>query len=140
MAIKGVRFGHVAFRVADVERAVKWYADAFGARKVYHGERQAGRQELMFLEFAPGQHIEIFTNGTERFQTPANAIGCQHYCLVVDDIDEAIRQLATMNVYPERPVREGRSHYRIAFVSDPDGNVIELMEIRPESAIFFDRR
>ena len=66
MAISGVRFGHVAFRVADVDRAVKWYADAFGARKVFHGEPQAGRQELMFLEFAPGQHIEIFTNGTER--------------------------------------------------------------------------
>jgi lactoylglutathione lyase len=135
MAIKGVRFGHVAFRVADVERAVKWYADAFGARKVYHGEPQPGRQELMFLEFAPGQHIEIFTNGTERIPTPGHAIGYQHFCLVVDDIDAAIRHLAAMNVHPERPVREGRSHYRIAFVADPDGNVIELMEIRPESAI-----
>jgi lactoylglutathione lyase len=140
MAIPGIRFGHVAFRVADVERTVKWYADAFGARKVFHGEPLAGRQELMFLEFAPGQLIEIFTNGTEKFQAPANAIGYQHYCLVVDDIDEAIRHLATMNVHPERPVREGRSHYRIAFVTDPDGNVIELMEIRPESAIYFARR
>lgn len=139
MAIKGVRFGHVAFRVADVERAVKWYADAFGARKVYHGEPQSGRQELMFLEFAPGQHIEIFTNGTERIQIPAHAIGYQHFCLVVDDIDAAIRHLATMNVHPERPVREGRSHYRIAFVADPDGNVIELMEIRPDSAIALPR-
>ena len=137
--IKGVRFGHVAFRVANVDRAVKWYAEAFGARKVYHGEPQAGRQELMFLEFAPGQHIEIFTNGTARFQTPANAIGYQHFCLVVDDIDAAIRHLATMNVHPERPAREGRSHYRIAFVADPDGNVIELMEIRPESAIALKR-
>jgi len=48
--------------------------------------------------------------------------------------------LATMNVHPERAAREGRSHYRIAFVADPDGNVIELMEIRPESAIYYDRR
>ena len=139
MAIKGVRFGHVAFRVADVEAAVKWYAEAFGARRVFHGEPQAGRQELMFLEFAPGQHIEIFANGSTKFRTPANGIGYQHFCLVVDDIDEAIRHLATMNVQPERPVREGRSHYRIAFVADPDGNVIELMEIRPQSAIYFNR-
>lgn len=140
MAISGVRFGHVAFRVADVDRAVKWYADAFGARKVFHGEPQVGRQELIFLEFAPGQHVEIFTNGMEKSQSSANAIGYQHYCLVVDDIDEAIRHLAAINVPLERPVREGRSHYRIAFVTDPDGNVIELMEIRPESAIYYDRR
>ena len=109
MTISGVRFGHVAFRVADVERSVKWYADAFGARKVFHGEPQAGRQELMFLEFAPGQHIEIFTNGTERSQATSDAIGYQHYCLVVDDIDAAVRHLATMNVHPQRPVREGRA-------------------------------
>mgnify|MGYP001251450155 CR=1 FL=1 len=138
MAIPRVRFGHVAFRVADVERSVNWYADAFGAREVLHGLPEAGRQELMFLELAPGQHIEIFTNGREKFQTPPMAIGYQHFCLVVDDIDAAIRHLATMNVHPERPVREGRSHYRIAFVADPDGNVIELMEIRPESAIYRD--
>ena len=140
MTISGVRFGHVAFRVADVERCVKWYADAFGARKVFHGAPQAGRQELMFLEFAPGQHIEIFTNGTERSQATSDAIGYQHYCLVVDDIDAAVRHLATMNVHPERPVREGRAHYRIAFIADPDGNVIELMEIRPKSAIYHNPR
>lgn len=140
MAIAGVRFGHVAFRVADVERSVKWYGDAFGARKVFHAEPLAGRQELMFLEFAPGQHLEIFTEGKEKFHSPANAIGYQHYCLVVDDIDAAISHLAAMHVYPERPVREGRANYRIAFVADPDGNVIELMEIRPESAIYHSGR
>jgi lactoylglutathione lyase len=140
MTISGVRFGHVAFRVANVERCVKWYAEAFGALKVFHGEPRDGRQELMFLEFAPGQHLEIFTNGSEKYQTPAGAIGYQHYCLVVDDIDAAIRHLATINVHPERPVREGRAHYRIAFVADPDGNVIELMEVCPDSAIYHNPR
>ena len=38
MSIAGVRFGHVAFKVADTERSVRWYADAFGARKIYHAE------------------------------------------------------------------------------------------------------
>jgi hypothetical protein len=41
-----------------------------------------------------------------------------------------------MNVPLQRPEREGRSHYRIPLISDPDGNVIELMQIRPESAIY----
>ena len=136
MAISGVRFGHVAFRVADVERAVRWYADAFGTRKVFHAPPEGERQELMFLEFAKGQFIEIFTNGTEKIATPPSMIGYQHFCLVVDDIHEALRHLATMNVLPHRPVREGRSHYLIAFISDPDGNVIELMQIAPQSAIY----
>src|SRR5258706_5886621 len=85
MAISGVRFGHVAFRVADVERAVCWYGDAFGARRVFHAPEDGGRQELMFLEFAKGQYIEIFTRGTDRVATPPAMIGYQHFCLVVDD-------------------------------------------------------
>ena len=47
-----------------------------------------------------------------------------------------LKNLTAMNGHPQRPAREGRSHYHIAFISDPDGNVIELMQIRPESAIY----
>lgn len=136
MTIPGLRFGHVAFRVSDVERSVRWYDDAFGARKVFHAPRDGDRQELMFLEFAKGQFIEVFTNGQEKLETPTNAIGYQHFCLAVDDLNQMLEHLAAMNVYPERPPRIGRSHYLIAFVADPDGNVIELMQISPESAIY----
>jgi lactoylglutathione lyase len=136
VTIPGIKFGHVAFRVSDVARSVRWYQDAFGARKVFHAPRDGERQELMFLEFAKGQFIELFTEGREKVAIPQSAIGYQHFCLAVDNIEQMIEHLARMNVHPERPVREGRSHYRIAFVADPDGNVIELMEIRPESAIY----
>jgi catechol 2,3-dioxygenase-like lactoylglutathione lyase family enzyme len=136
MAISGVRFGHVAFRVADVERALRWYGDAFGARRVLHAPEDGGRQELMFLEFAKGQYIEIFTHGTDRVATPSAMIGYQHFCLVVDDINQALAHLAAMNVLPQRPVREGRPHYLITFIADPDDNVIELMQITPQSAIY----
>jgi lactoylglutathione lyase len=136
MATNGVRFGHVALRTADVERIVRWYDEAFGAKKVFHAPRDGERQELMFLEFARGQYIEIFTNGKARSEPLADAVGYQHFCLVVDDIEETLKHVAAMGVHPQRPPREGRSHYRIAFISDPDGNVIELMQIRPESALY----
>jgi hypothetical protein len=42
-----------------------------------------------------------------------------------------------MNVKPERKFI-GRARQRIAFISDPDGNSIELMEIPPESEIYRD--
>lgn len=90
----------------------------------------------MFLEFAKGQFIELFTEGHEKVVIPRNAIGYQHFCLAVDDLNQMLEHLAAMNVYPERPPRVGRSHYLIAFVADPDANIIELMEISPESAIY----
>ena len=136
MTIPALRFGHVAFRVSDVERSVRWYDDALGARRVFHAPKDGERQELMFLEFAKGQFIELFTEGHEKVEIPSNAIGYQHFCLAVDDLNQMLAHLALINVYPERPPRVGRSHYLIAFIADPDGNIIELMEIKPESAIY----
>jgi lactoylglutathione lyase len=135
MSIAGLRFGHVAFSVADAERSVRWYADALGAKKIYHAERQGERPELMFLEFANGQCIELFPGGKNQLASPADPIGYIHFCLVLDNLDEALEHLAKMNVRPERKFI-GRAKQRIAFISDPDGNSIELMEIPPESEIY----
>jgi lactoylglutathione lyase len=136
MAIAGVRFGHVAFRVSDVERSTRWYADAFGAKKIFHAKQEGERPELMFLEFARGQCVEFFTNGRNRVEPPPNPIGYLHFCLLVDDLSSALQQLASMNVRPDRGPFTGRAGQRIAFISDPDGNSIELMEIPPDSAIY----
>jgi hypothetical protein len=70
---------------------------------VFHAPPLEGRQELLFLEFAKGQHMEIFTKGNGKADIPADAIGYQHFCLVVDDIHAAVKHLAAMNVLPHRP-------------------------------------
>lgn len=137
MSIAGLRFGHVAFKVADVERSVRWYGAAFGAKKIYHARAQDDRPELMFLEFNRGQHIELFSGGKNMPKSPPDPIGYIHFCVVVDDLEQALGHLASMEVKPERKF-VGRANQRIAFISDPDGNSIELMEIPPESAIYRD--
>jgi len=135
MAIAGLRFGHVAFKVSDVERSIRWYGDAFGAKKIYHAEAQGDRPELMFLEFSRGQCVELFTGGKNILASPPDPIGYIHFCLVLDNLEQALDHLAKMNVKPERKFI-GRAKQRIAFISDPDGNSIELMEIPPESEIY----
>ena len=75
MVIAGIRFGYVAFRTGDVERSVRWYANAFGAQKLFHAPQERERQELMFLEFAKGQCVELFTHGKEKAPVPSSAIG-----------------------------------------------------------------
>jgi catechol 2,3-dioxygenase-like lactoylglutathione lyase family enzyme len=136
MAINGVRFTHVAFRASDLERSIRWYEDAFGARKVFHAKQEGERPELLFLEFAKGQFVELFTNGKNKAQLPPDAIGYQHFCLQVDDLAQALQHLASVDVHPHRGPFAGRANYRIAFISDPDGNIIELMQIQPDSPIY----
>ncbi len=104
--------------------------------KVFHAKQEGERPELLFLEFAKGQFVELFTNGKSKVQHPPDAIGYQHFCLQVDDLEQALAHLAGMNVHPHRGPFAGRAQYRIAFISDPDGNIIELMQIDRGSPIY----
>ena len=72
MPIDGLRFGHVAFCISDVERSVRWYGEAFGAKKIYHAQAQGDRPELMFLEFARGQCVELFPGGKNVLPSPSD--------------------------------------------------------------------
>jgi lactoylglutathione lyase len=55
--------------------------------------------------------------------------GYGHIAVTVDDLDATLARLAEQGIEPERPpytVREGGS--RLAFVRDPDGYRVELIE------------
>jgi lactoylglutathione lyase len=136
VAPPAVRFGHVAFRVADLEASIRWYDAAFGAREAFRATTDQGTTQLVYLEFAPGQFVELFPNGKNPVQTPPDPIGYGHTCLLVDDLDAALAHLAALGVTPAAPPRTGRAGQRLAFVADLDGNRIELMEIPPDSPIF----
>jgi lactoylglutathione lyase len=137
-AIAGLRFGHVAFRARDLEASIRWYADAFGAREAYRATRDDGSPQLVYLEMeaAPGQMIELFPDGKNPIEPPADAVGYAHWCVLVDDLDAALAHLAALGVTPPAPPRTGRAGQKLAFVADPDGNRVELMEIPPESPIY----
>jgi lactoylglutathione lyase len=134
--MRGVRFGHVAFRVADFERSIRWYEAAFGAREAFRSSHDDGSPQLVYVEVAPGQFVELFPNGKNPIQAPPEPIGYAHTCFLVDDLDAALAHLDAMGVTPANPPRTGRAGQKLAFVADPDGNRIELMEIPPESPIY----
>jgi lactoylglutathione lyase len=136
MAIAGVRFGHVAFRVADLEASIRWYGEAFGAREAFRANREDGSPQLVYVELAPGQFVELFPNGKNRIQEPPEPLGYAHTCLLVDDLEAALAHLAAMGVTPANPPRTGRAGQSLAFIADPDGNRIELMEVPAGSPIY----
>jgi len=134
--VAGVRFGHVAFRVRDLDASIAWYARALGAREAFRATKDDGSPQLVYVELAPGQFVELFPNGKNPIQEPADPLGYAHTCLLVDDLDAALRHLVTLDVVPTTAPRTGRAGQRLAFINDLDGNRIELMEIPPDSPIY----
>jgi lactoylglutathione lyase len=103
---------------------------------------------LTYLRIKDEQYLEIFpVNGEEILPYDPRG-GFFHFSLQVDDIDEAVAQLRAkgITVYnlhidaindspaPEKFVAVvGRCNSRLAWIKDPDGNLIEVMQLMPDS-------
>ena len=133
--ISGLKFNHVAFRVRDFDASIEWYGKAFGATEAFRATKDDGSPQLVYLEFAQGQFIELFPEGKNPIEQPKDPIGYGHYCVTVSDLDAALSHLKTLGIEPTMTPRVGRANQKLTFIADPDGNRIELMEIPPGSPV-----
>ena len=102
---------HVAFTVPDLEAAVRFFCQVFGAEELYRSSRGPdpqfmpehfavpadARLELAMLRMPPNLNVELFQWDTQdrRAEHPRHSdAGGHHLCFVVDDVDEAVAVLA----------------------------------------------
>ncbi|MBI0539345.1 lactoylglutathione lyase [Roseomonas sp. KE2513] len=125
------KFLHTMIRVGDLERSVKFYTQMFGMRELRRNDVPAGKYTLAFLGYggnAAGEaEIELTYNyGTEKYEM-GGAFG--HLAIGVPDVAaacERIRAEGGKVVREAGPVKHGTTI--IAFVEDPDGYKIELIQ------------
>jgi lactoylglutathione lyase len=120
---------HTCYRVTDPERSVVFY-EALGFEK--RRELPIRDEAVNYFLGIPGKDLPELEL-TYNFATPDGGYelgtGYGHIAVTVDDMEEALSALAEKGIEPEKPpysVREGGS--LIAFVRDPDGYRIELIE------------
>jgi lactoylglutathione lyase len=117
---------HTCYRITDVDRSVAFYtALGFEERR-----RMPIRDEAINVFMGlpgDGDRLELTYNfGVESYDV---GTGYGHIAISVADMDETLARLAEQGIEPERApyrVREGGS--LIAFVRDPDGYRIELID------------
>jgi catechol 2,3-dioxygenase-like lactoylglutathione lyase family enzyme len=66
-------------------------------------------------------------------RTPNNGVYFGHFCLEILGLDETCAELQARGVEILRPIKTGIDHSRQAWIRDPDGNSIELMEYTAKS-------
>jgi lactoylglutathione lyase len=118
---------HTCYRITDPERSIAFY-EALGFEK--RRELPIRQEAVNYFLGIPGQdgpELELTYNfGVDSYEL-GTAYG--HVAVTVDDMNEALGALAEKGIEPEKPpyrVREGGS--LIAFVRDPDGYRVELIE------------
>lgn len=155
-AIRGVH--HVGLSTGQLEAMVDFYTGSFGFEVVYRGGWESGSadvDEIVGLDGSAARlamlrlgdfFVEMFEYSSPA-PKPAEADrpvcdhGYTHICLEVADLDEEYRRLSDAGMRfhcaphpaPE-PVRRGS--LRAVYGRDPDGNVIELLELlHPDSPL-----
>ena len=131
-----MRFLHTMLRVGNFQRSIDFYTQVLGMTLLRQSENPEYKYSLAFLGFDggnPGQaEIELTYNwGVESYEL-GTAYG--HIALGVPDVADSVAKIraAGGNVTREPgPVKGGTTV--IAFVTDPDGYKIELIQ-RPALA------
>ncbi|MFN6134353.1 MAG: lactoylglutathione lyase [Synechococcaceae cyanobacterium] len=126
-----MRFLHTMLRVGDLEASLAFYTGVMGMRLLRRRDSPAGRYTLAFVgygEESDSTVLELTHNwDTDRYDLGS---GYGHIAIGVDDIVatcDAIAAAGGRVVRPPGPVKHGTTV--IAFVEDPDGYRIELIEI-----------
>lgn len=140
--IKGIH--HVAIHVGDLDRMLKFYADAFGFELV--GEKFSWRDNATIdrildvpasaargaMVRAGNCYIELF-----QFDAPDPAStrplrpfdrGYTHFCVDVSDIERECERLRTLGMTFGDRIPVDMGHVKSLYGRDPEGNVIEIQQ------------
>jgi len=128
-----MRLLHTMLRVGNLQRSIDFYTNVMGMQLLRTTERPEQKYSLAFVGYGcnPEQaEIELtYNHGVERYEL-GTAYG--HIALEVPDAAAACGKIRAGggNVTREAGPVQGGSTV-IAFVTDPDGYKIELIERRP---------
>ena len=128
---EGFRFLHTMIRVRDLERSLDFYTRLLGMRLIRRKDYPSGEFTLAFVGYedeTDGTVIEL-THNWGRDEAYDLGTGFGHLALAVPDIHAACARLEREGVAiprPPGPMKHGGA--TIAFIEDPDGYKIELIE------------
>lgn len=134
-----MRGHHVAVRTPDLEIAKRWYADKLDFRVV--AEWDYADEKLAYMAPPTDDHfyIEILGGGepspieARPYTDLGDSLkyrGYHHFCLNVTSVDETVDALRARGVtIVTEPFELAAISRRLAFFSDPFGNLIELAEV-----------
>ena len=125
--------GHIALRVGDLDASLAFY-EKLGFREMTRLLNDRGEAWIVYLRINDDQYLELFPKGVQRPSTTPDTIGIFHICLTVADIDATFAALEKVGIHASKPrsSKIGVDGNRGAWLEDPDGTQIEVMEMAPD--------
>ena len=124
-------FEHVGMTSGDMQKTIDFYCGLLGLTLALR--KNSPRGELAFLDTGSGM-LEVsapLADISRSRDVPPHEAGMRHLTFAFTDIDAMIAKLEAAGIEvlePPRPAIFTEMLRRVAFVRDPDGIVVELVE------------
>lgn len=125
--------GHVALRAKDIDRSLDFYVNKLGFAEMMRLHRDNGDLWLVYLRITDEQYLEVFPYAVGDEAPPREAIGLNHVCITVENIESVNEQIIAAGIPVISPLKTGADGNRQLWIADPEGNRLELMEMAPDS-------
>ncbi|MFA9289310.1 MAG: VOC family protein [Weeksellaceae bacterium] len=128
-----MKFFHTALAVENLEESQTFYENVFEMKLKSQGERPEINVRFLILEGTDGICLELFEHNMpdslEENLMDFSKVGYKHISFSVDDVDAAVDLAVKHGAKVLWPPKAGVTVKRIAFVSDPNGLPIELVQL-----------
>jgi len=131
-----MRFDHVGINVSDLPAMTDWYVAALGLEVEFEFALEQFEFSGAMLRSPDSYRVELLHRignaAGIQVQVPLDAAltrGLGHLALTVDDLEATHRDLLAAGASKRMPPSQSpEPGVRIAFVADPEGNLIELVD------------
>ncbi len=135
-----LRLDHVGVNVCDLPAQTAWYQGAFGLRSVFEFRLEGPGLSAVVLEHPHGWRVELLARpGAVPGPRPPDPLtaalteGYGHFAVTTPELDPVYGALVAHGAGEVmKPGPSPEPGVRMAWVSDPEGNLIELIEKNTE--------
>ena len=126
-------FDHTSIRSSNVERSIEFYCKLLGLKVLSRREIKQNQAEIIFLSDPKGEgstlELTFYRNQKKFIQPEYEQRLFDHLAFTVDDINQTIAAMKKEKVtITDEPFQLSPGGTIIAFVEDPDGTLIELIQ------------
>jgi catechol 2,3-dioxygenase-like lactoylglutathione lyase family enzyme len=132
-----ISLGHVGLAISDLQSALHFYVDQLGLKEAFRLNGPDGRPSLIYLRVAnTDTFVELFPG--RKKTSPAETSTINHLGLFVMNLQAELQTLKDRG-YPlpadafEKAREVQADDTLLYFIKDPDGNKVELSQLRPDS-------
>lgn len=126
-----IKFLHTMIRVGNLERSIQFYQDVFGFQLVRKSDYPDGKFSLAFLRLGDGSFTEAELELTYNWGVDSYDLGkgYGHMALSVPSLESfGVKIAALGHAFSWGPSTTPSGKGGMAFIRDPDGYAIELLE------------